>query len=126
MVGSETQEHDAARPKHPLDLTSDDPRGIRSEVLQHVPAQHPVDARIGIREPETGVALLLLVDILLRGRSEIGQEILHEQLAAQLFAEKGHVRPDRRTQVDHDRRRPLSEGDKKAREGLGRKDRALA
>ena len=101
---AEEPHHGAAGPQHAHHLLRERLRGRRLEEVEDVPAQHAVDAAVGLREalrqrrrqPVARVGPRVLVDL--------GGEVLDVQLAAEMLAEERDVGADHRAEVDQHRR----------------------
>ena len=103
-VRAEEAHHRAARPQHADDLARQRlGRRLRQEI-EDVPAQDAVDA--AVRVPEAGVERRASVVERAGARMpvEVGEQVLDEQLAAELLAEERDVGADDRAEVDEHRR----------------------
>ncbi len=84
-------------------MTGDHRTRVLVHVVEGVPAQNPVDAGVGLREAllekrrEIGDTALSCVAI------DVTKQVLDEDLASELLAEEGNVRPYDRTQIEQDR-----------------------
>jgi hypothetical protein len=119
----EGQKH-TVRPKETDELLGERLRRCPIEVVEDIPAQDPVDAGRFLRKPflQEGRKLFdefvgLAIDVLV--------QILDDELAANLLAEKTEVGPDDRTEVENDGLRPAAQTGDETRERLGRLDRSL-
>src|SRR6185436_4615420 len=95
------------------------------EIIEDVPAQDAVDARVGLRESlleeggQIGDVPIAHVPI------DVLRQVLDEDLAAKLLAEEVDVGPDDRTQIDQDRLFARVQAGKKLPERLRRINRRV-
>src|SRR5215470_16451295 len=91
-------------------------RGRRNEVIEHVPAQHGVDALAELCETPIKKLRESMERGLIRVTVEVGIQVLHVNLAAKPLPEKRDVRADRGSELEHLRSRSRRQEHEEPRE----------
>ena len=103
--GAAEEAHDrTARSQHPDDLTGQRLRGCLRQIVEHVPAQNPVDGRVLVAEALVQSARELVERARARVSIVVGKQILDEEFAAELLAKKRHVGANDGPEIDQHRR----------------------
>src|SRR5438874_1435666 len=90
--------------EHARQLRGELLRRLAVEVVDNVPAQNAVHPAIGLREAPLEKGRQRLKRALARVPVEVGENVLDEDLAAQLLAEEADVAADDRAEIEEDRR----------------------
>src|SRR6266545_7502353 len=105
-------------------------KGVRRRLrqkIEEVPAQHAVDARIRVTEARRDRGGQRVERARARVPIVVGEQVLDEQLAAEVLAEKRHVGSDHGPEVEENGRgRLVRDGPEEFRKGLRRYNRLPA